>query len=173
MMRFCTLLLVCVLLGLPGCGSEGGAVSVRWRIVDLTTGDQWDPGDVQAANGDCCYYRDTQTNQCTAANAWEIQNDMRIVLADPSTGTVVTLAQPLPPFFCSLREKTTAFIVPPGTYAVSLTVTNIDGSGQAAPVALPSPSVREIIAGDVVNLDVIEIGVNPLPLPGPGSGVTF
>jgi hypothetical protein len=178
MMRFCTLALVAALLA--ACQAGGGAVSVRWRIVDLTTGDQWDPTDVRAADGSCCYYRDASNrccttgdaNRCSAVDSWDVQN-VRIELADPTTGASVPLTPPLTPIACSQREQTTSFTLPPGTYAVSLSATNVDGSGVKAPVALPAPSVREIIAGGVVNLDVIEIGVNPLPLPGPGSGVTF
>ena len=31
-------LAICALLGAAGCQDNGGAVSVRWHIVDLTTG---------------------------------------------------------------------------------------------------------------------------------------
>jgi hypothetical protein len=145
-----------------GCQGNGGAVSVRWRIVDLTTGQEIDPGDVKAADGSCCNQRDATSNLCLPSNPWIIES-VNIVMGEATTGTPIQT--PLKPFACSLREKTTPFVLQPGTFAVSLAATNDIGDGMnvPAPVALPPPSVRTITSGDVVNLDVIEIGVNPLP----------
>ena len=160
LISFCTLAFV----GALGCQGSGGAVSVRWRIVDQSTGDSFDPSDVKASDGACCIFRDSKTGLCLPSNTWEIES-VSVNLADATTGAAVPTG--LPPFECSLREKTTAFVLPPGTFAISLGATNVVGDGMnvMAPTALPPPSVRTIIRGEVVNLDVIEIGVDPLPLP--------
>jgi hypothetical protein len=146
-----------------GCQGNGGAISVRWRIVDLSTGVNYDPGSVKDVNGFCCCSRNSD-NVCDSSNLWVIKS-VSIDLSDATTG--VPIADNLPSFPCSIREKTTDFVVTPGTFAMSLGAVNQIGVGLSmpAPVALPPPSVRTIIKGDVVNLDVIEIGVHPLPLP--------
>jgi hypothetical protein len=174
----CTL----ALLLTSGCQGNGGAISVRWRIVDVSAGTITDPGGITAADGSCCPCRDrfgkcattydVHTGLPNCINTWIIES-VSIELADAVTGA--RIADNLAPFACSLREKTTAFVLPPGTFAISLAARNDVGDGMniAMPVSLPPPSVRTIIKGDVVNLDLIEIGVNPLPLPHPETGVTF
>jgi hypothetical protein len=162
-----------VALALAGCQGNGGAVSVRWRIVDQSTGEQYDPGDYKANDGSCCacvgsdgkcetkYDPTTHVPDC--ANPWQIEN-VSVTLANANTGAPIP--DGLSAFPCSIREKTTPFVLPPGTFAISLAVTNDVGDGMnvPAPVAVPPPSIRTIVAGDVVNLDVIEIAVD-LPLP--------
>jgi hypothetical protein len=157
-----------------GCQGDGGAVSVRWRIVDLSTGANYDPGDVKAGDGSCCrcHTQAICATQDDCVNTWQIES-VTVELADATTGAPI--ASNLPSFPCSLREKTTGFTLTPGTFAISLAARNQIGDGMnvPAPVSLPPPSVRTVIRGDVVNLDVIEIGVNPLPLPRQETGVTF
>src|SRR5262249_41651151 len=101
-------------------------------------------------------------NVCLPTSPWIIES-ASIELADSVTGAPVTTS--LAPFPCTVREKTTPFVLPPGTFAISLAARNDVGDAfdMPAPVFLPPPSVRTIIRGEVVNLDVIEIGVNPLP----------
>jgi hypothetical protein len=161
-----------------GCQGNGGAISVRWRIVDISTGSAFDPGQIKAPDGSCCLCRTSSacatvlTAQGPCENTWQIES-VTVQLADAVTG--VPVGTNLPSFACSDREKTTAFALPPGTFAISLAARNQIGDGMtvAAPVAVPPPVVRTIVKGEVVNLDVIEIGVNPLPLPGQETGVTF
>jgi hypothetical protein len=167
--------IICCTLALfvAGCQGNGGAISVRWRIVDISTGTNYDPGDVKAANGFCCITFAPRSNVCDSSNTWVIES-VSIQLAYADTGVPIANNN-LPSFPCSIREKTTGFTVPPGTFAISLGAVNDIGDGLSvpAPVALPPPSVRTIVKGEVVNLDVIEIGVNPLPLPPAETGVTF
>ncbi len=146
-----------------GCQGSGGAVSVRWRIVDLSSGDAYDPGDVKGSDGSCCCNQPGCVTLAGCMPDWRIRT-VSIELADATTGAPVSTD--LSPFACSLREKTTAFVLPAGTFAVSISADNVNADLGAAPVALPPASVRTIIKGDVVNLDVIEIGVDPLPRGG-------
>jgi hypothetical protein len=164
MMRFCTPLLALVALS-AGCQGSGGAVSVRWRIVELSTGEAFDPGSTGLAglvanHGYCCRLRD-QNSDCTADNAWVVQT-VGIVLSDAATGGFV---EDVSPFNCNSRERTTKFVLPAGSFAIGLEAVVVDGNGARAPVALPPPEVRTILKGEVVNLQVIEIGVHPLPQP--------
>lgn len=170
-MRFCTLAaLLASTIVVAGCQGDGGAVSVRWRIVDLSTGSSYDPGSTVSANhGYCCVNR--QGNECSGDNIWIVQT-VGIVLRDAGTGAFVQRVSPFP---CNARERTTGFSLAPGSFAVGLEATVVDGTGAPAPVTLPPPEVRTILRGDVVNLEVIEIGVDPLvhPLPRSPAAVTF
>ncbi len=153
---------------LAGCQGSGGAVSVRWRLVDLSTGESFDPASTTfgCGNGACCCL---DPMRCSAINPWTVQT-VGLTLRDPDTGSDVL---DVAPFLCTAREKTTPFDLPPGTYAIGLSASVVDASGQAAPYAVPPPEVRTIVRGDVVNLQVIEIGVDPLPLPMPSAMVSF
>jgi hypothetical protein len=170
MMRFCPPLLAVFALAAGlcgGCQGSGGAVSVRWRIVELSTGEAFDPGatgqsGVVANHGYCCRLRDANSD-CTAGNAWVVQT-VGIVLRDAATDAFL---QDVSPFNCTARERTTRFDLPAGSFAIGLEASVVDGAGKVAPVALPPSEVRTIVRGEVVNLQVIEIGVHPLPLPGP------
>jgi hypothetical protein len=173
MMRFCTVAVALALGVLPlgGCQGDGGAVSARWRIVDLASGAGFDPrGSVAANDGSCCL--DQAAHACTAANAW-IVRDVAITLRDPSTGEAIDVTAEVKPKQCRTRETTTDFVLPVGTFAIGLQANVFDGAGHPAPVQIPPPEVRTIVRGEVVNLQIIEIGVNPLPLPTPTTGVTF
>jgi hypothetical protein len=158
------LALLAAAVALGGCEGKGGAVSVRWRVVDLASGIIYDPEMLKVDDGSCCGNNNNNTF-CGSNNSWIIET-VSIVLESPSgqsdggTGDFG-----LTPFPCSIREKTTPFTLPEGTFAITIDVVNVDGAPDHAPqpVALPPPSVRTIVAGNVVNLDVIEIGVNPIP----------
>jgi hypothetical protein len=170
MMRSCRLAAVALGLALAGAGCEGdgGAVSVRWRIVDLSTLESFDPGasppmGVADRDGSCCRLQDPSTGACSPGNPYVVQT-VAITLRDPITGATVLDE---PPSNCTARERTTPFTLPAGTFAIGLTATCVDGLGNPAPVALPPPEIRTIVRGAVVNLEVIEVGVHPLPQPTP------
>jgi hypothetical protein len=170
--RICALAALVGSLG--GCQGNGGAVSVRWRIIDLSTGEGFDPSANSGANGFCCLQR-TQ-NVCNADNIWIVQT-VGITLTDPVTGESPVHRDGFP---CSEREVTTPFDLPTGTFAISLTAEIFSGTGMRTPGVLPPPQVDTIVSGDVVNLQVIEISVQPLPvagavvpLPGAAPMVTF
>ncbi|HEX8951115.1 MAG TPA: hypothetical protein VF945_04685 [Polyangia bacterium] len=147
-------------LALVGCQGNGGAVSVRWRIANLSTGETFDPGSVAAVDGSCCSDLDPSHN-CQVFSTWVVPF-VSVTLRDPST------AQPVPgidtrTFLCERRESTTAFVLPAGTFAIGLSADVFDGRGNPAPGVVPPPEVRTIVRGEVVNLQDIQIGVQPLP----------
>ena len=161
-MRFCTLTLAAVTtLGAVGCQGNGGAVSVRWRIADLSTGETFDPmGGVAANDGSCCSNRDT-TGNCDATSIWVVRS-VSVTLRDPTTDVPTPGVMPRQ-FPCDKRESTTAFDLPTGTYAIGLSADVFDGMNNRAPSVVPPPEVHTIVRGDVVNLQDIQIGVQPLP----------
>lgn len=175
MIRFCTLALAT--LAAAGCQGNGGAVSVRWRISDLSTGETFDPGgNVKANDGSCCSDLDTAHN-CDVRAIWVVRS-VDVTLRDPTTDQPVPNVAPRR-FPCEKRESTTAFDLPPGTYAIGLTADVFDGQGNPAPGVVPPPEVHTIVRGEVVNLQDIQIGVQPLPtgnrvpLPHGSAMVTF
>jgi hypothetical protein len=167
MMRFCTplvariALLGAIALG-AGCQGSGGAVSVRWRIVDLSTGESFDPSGTETAtsDGSCCRLpHDGVGGTCSFDAEWVVR-DVSITLRDPTTGDPVLTSGP---FRCSTREKTTPFTLPTGTFAIGLTATVVNGHNQDVPFFMPPPDVRTIVRAEVVNLQIIEVGVHRLP----------
>jgi hypothetical protein len=174
MMRLCTLAVVAVTT-LVGCGRNGGAVSVRWKIIDLASGDNFTPSARGANDGSCCL--DVQNGECNPGNQtqWVIRT-VSVVLSDPNTGA---MAVDVGGFPCRQGEETTKFNLPPGTYAIALEAEVSTVSLRPLPSAVPPPQLHTIVRGEVVNLQEIEIGVNPLPvpappaLPGPTDMVTF
>lgn len=161
-------LLALATVTLGGCQGDGGAVSARWRIVDLSTGEGYDPrGSVAANDGKCCVVQ--EAHACSLLNPWIVRT-VGITLYDPASGAAVLAVEPKP---CKTRETTTDFVLPVGTFAIGLSADVVDGAGVAAPVQVPPPEVRTIVRGEVVNLQIIEVGVNPLPLPTSTTGVTF
>ncbi len=162
MIRFCTLALAAALVA--GCNGNGGAVSVRWRIAILSTGQTFDPMQVAASDGTCC--SDVVANSCSPTSIWVVRA-VRVTLRDPSTGTKVSGVGPRT-FPCEKRESTTEFDLPEGTFAIGLSADVFDGEGNPAPSVVPPPEVHTIVRGEVVNLQDIQIGVQPLP---PGRAV--
>ena len=171
--RLCTVGVMA--LALVGCQGNGGAVSVRWRIADLSTGQTFDPMQVAAADRTCC--SDVVANSCSPYSIWVVRS-VSVTLRDPSTGVPVGGVGPRT-FPCELRESTTAFDLPAGTFAIGLSADVFDGMGNPAPAVVPPPEVHTIVRGEVVNLQDIQIGVQPLPsgrpvpLPDDGRMVTF
>ena len=159
-MRFCTPLVLALFALAAGCRGPGGAVSVRWRIVDLSTGESFDPSGSEAStdDGSCCR-QPHPAGLCEFGTEWEVRT-VNITLQDPTTGALVLTGDP---FKCSQREKTTRFDLPTGTYAIGLDAAVFDGHGAPQPVFLPPPDVRTIVRAEVVNLQIIEVGVHPLP----------
>jgi hypothetical protein len=175
MIRFCTLAFAA--LALAACQGNGGAVSVRWRISNLSTGETWDPSTARSNDGSCCSDHDLAGN-CDAASIWVVHS-VSVILRDPATDAAVPGIEPRT-FPCAKRESTTAFDLPAGTFAIGLTASIFDGMNQPEQSIVPPPEVHTIVRGDVVNLQDIEIGVQPLPsassavpLPGGTQMVTF
>ena len=120
---------------------------------------------VAANDGSCCPMRDA-ANQCDPTDIWVVRS-VEVTLRDPATDLPIAGVAPRI-FPCQQREATTAFDLPSGTYAIGLAADVFDGAGNPAPSAVPPPEVHTIVRGDVVNLQVIEIGVHPLPVSGAG-----
>ncbi len=169
----CTLLAVAAV---AGCHGNDGAVSVRWRIVDLTSGSTFDPKSDSDSAGLCCPAANVMNKQCNFQSPWVIRS-LAVTLQNPTTPTDATRSESFP---CGGGENTTSFTLPTGTWAIGLAVVATDGLGQPAPAQVPPPEIHTIVKGEIVNLQVIEIGVNPLnqppgpaPLPGGTQMVTF
>jgi hypothetical protein len=148
--------LLAILLCGASCQGHGGAVSVRWQIEDLTTGQLYYPSDVGGPNNVCTQSMPTP---------WTI-TDVLLVISPPG----MPAPSPSPEeckaeqpscfrFSCAQREATTPFSVTPGSFALSLQAIGAPGTRTITPAG----SVRQVKANELVNLDVVEIGVNPLP----------
>jgi hypothetical protein len=148
--------------GAAGCADgDLGAVSVRWRIVDKTSarvidprgvGDPLVPGACACVppSGDCprCGFRITR---------------VQLRVTNPSTGEPIPVDDRYTLFECTRTEATTGFRIPEGEHALSLRA--FDPAEPDRPQATtPPPVVRQISRGEIVNLDVIELAVDPAPL---------
>jgi hypothetical protein len=143
------LILASVLAALAGC-SEGdlGAVSVRWRIVDLQTSIGYDPKSLpDVGNGSC------------PGPGWVVDN-VRIQVKDPITGAPVPVQMKFVIFTCRQREATTSFNIPLGRFAFDLCAFSSDPQICDEGVT-PAPLIRTVKQAEIINLDVIEIGVRP------------
>jgi hypothetical protein len=172
-----------LLAALAGCSNgSDGAVSVRWRIVDLTTGANYDPrmqvfpenatNDLGMAYppGSCGCLPDGVPNGCSGAGpGWEIDS-VRLRIIDPVTNVAAAVDPGQLLFACNLREATTPFVVPPGRYALSLEALDAAGVGFVDAASTPAPTVRDVKEGEIVNLDVVELGVHPNPSGVPDGG---
>jgi hypothetical protein len=140
-----------------GCIGPGGAVSVRWRIVERETGARFDPDDVDDGNGVCCQQRDAQLG-CTGQPGWHV-NRVALEFRDPVTSELVPdlpMGLDAP---CSARELTTPFELDEGSFAIQ--VRAFDPSEPAVAQALsPSPELRDVKRGEIVNLDIVELSVS-------------
>ncbi len=161
-----------------GC-SDGtdGAISVRWHVVDLTTGANYDPhlttfpssartdGGGPFTPGSCGCLPDGVPGGCPGSTGWEI-DQVLLRVVDPSTGAAIDTFE----YPCNQREATTPFSIPAGRFALSLEALDDAGDGQIATGVTPAPTVRTIIENEIVNLDVVEIGVHANPLGAADGG---
>lgn len=136
-----------------GCQpGSGGAVSVRWRIANLQTGEDLDPRSA-------CV-RETDKNVC----GWHIDR-VGLKLTSPSQGSSAVLKKS---FACSRREATTDFDVEPGQTGIALVA--LDANNLPLPdVITPPPQLYSVVAGQIVTLDILELGVDPAPLADSGD----
>lgn len=166
-------LLLCALQ--IGC-SDGnqGAVSVRWRITDLSTGVTYDPLDRADPNGSgaCLCTAGDRAAGCAQSYGWIVHN-VRLEVADPVTNVPLALPDSEVLFLCKSREATTPFRIPAGTWALSLRAYNPADLAAGDEGSTPPPVVREVRQAAITNLDVIQIAVHPPPVfpPMPDAGV--
>src|SRR5262249_46872257 len=131
-------------------------------IVDLTTGQDYDPTEVaDPTDGKACSLTGT-----SCADSWTVHR-VRLVIADPTTGMeMLPAGDTRVEFACRQREATTPFELTPGTFLMSLRGFDPCRAAPNDEGVTPAPTVRTIKKAEVVNLDVIEIGVRPLPRGG-------
>lgn len=146
-----------------GCLGNGGAVTVRWRIEERETGRLDDPRDISDGNGVCCQQR-PDGQACGVESGWEIQR-VALQLHDPTTNAPVDGDLPGLTAACGKREFTTPFDLPVGTYGITLVAYNPDFASDLGPTACteaqsPLPEIRNVKAGQIVQLDVVELSVS-------------
>jgi hypothetical protein len=153
-----------VLSACIGCAGDGGAVSVRWELTDLTSGIHYDPREVGGPDDICQVSLGTS---CGVEQLLRVHR-IRLVIRDPVTGApALREDDPRLIFRCRVREATTDFFLPAGTFALSLQA--FDPAQPASDEGVtPAPAVRTIKRAEIVNLEVIDIGVHPLPV-GPAT----
>lgn len=157
---------VAAMLGalVAACNHGGGAVSLRWRIVDLNTGARFDPRTVGGTNGVCACPAPNEPDRpdnCSPEYGWRVSR-IAIDLVDQATLMPPVLAdggESKLQFDCDKREETTPFVIPPGSYAVRITAMNPSGESTCVAGYTPPAVPRTIRQGDIVSLDVVEIGV--------------
>jgi hypothetical protein len=149
-----------LLASAAGC-SDGdlGSATVRWRIVDLLTGVQFDPKAQGQPDGSCVGPGAIDEVTGNTVPAWVV-NHVRLTLTDPVSGAPVPVDPGVVVFDCRQREATTAFQLPLGSFAFNLCPFSTDPTVCDEGVT-PPPAVRTVVAAQIINLDVIEIGVQP------------
>jgi len=160
-----TFALATIFLVGAGCADgDQGAVSVRWRIVDLQSAVGYDPRAQGAADGSCI----------GPDGAWVVHN-IALMVADPVTGAVIAIDPPTEILFsCRQREATTGFRIPLGRFTFDLCPFSTDSTVCDEGVT-PGPAIRTVRKAEIINLDVIQIGVRaprpmlPVPTPGPAT----
>lgn len=166
-------LLVAFACALGACrDGDLGAVSFRWRIVDKTTGQYFDPRDQSGENASCVRYPNVGIAENCATGGWWVQN-VRLVVTDPVTRAPAPLDDDLRvEFNCREREATTQFRIPLARWALSIEVRNPPEPACGPTPTTPPPVVRDVRKGEIVSLDILEIAVDPPPVnvPAPADG---
>ena len=160
-------LAVAALVGGLGCSEGGGAVSLRWRIVDLQSGVGYDAKKFSGPDGVCrCPppSEASRSTECAPTYGWTVHR-IEIELTDEKTGEAALLADPRLTFDCSRREATTPFIVPPGNYGIRVHARD-PARGDCVEGHTPPAISRALRKGDIVNLDVVEVGILNPPAAG-------
>src|ERR1700753_3699763 len=78
------------------CQGDGGAVSVRWRLVDLSTGQAWDANDRSIDYQTECCRADLHTKNKTCAFSPWVVRGVFVQLGDPETGDPIDLGDKKP-----------------------------------------------------------------------------
>jgi len=167
-----------------GCSNGNqGAVSVRWRIIDRSSGVSYDPryAGSDTTNGACFLCGTAGQRVCPdpAEQVWWVDK-VELQVVDTATNQPIAIA----PFNCTDRERTTAFTIPDGRYQLSLRAYRLtegardggaidcDPKDCACEWATPPPVIRDIKSAEITNLDVIEVGVEPPPPAMTSDGTT-
>jgi hypothetical protein len=141
---------------LAACSQGQGAVSVRWRIIDKTSGAVSDPRDYANPTTGGCQCIGGQGANCQNSCGWTV-NRVRLHV---STLTSTGLQESVPPieFPCRQEEATTASIIPVGMLFFSVEGdTGSTDAGLKIQAYGPPGVLRNVVAAQVVNLDVVEL----------------
>lgn len=161
------LALLLLLLPTAACEGGGGAVSLRWRLIDLQSGVGYDPKTYDGPDGVCrCgpVSEVTRPDNCSPEYGWTVHR-IEVELTDEATGLPVLDGDPRLVFECNRREGTTPYIVPPSSYGIRIKA--IDPTrGDCVEGQTPPTVIRTIRRGDIVNLDVVEVGILYPPVAG-------
>lgn len=152
-------------VGASGCSDGGGAISARWRIIDLQSGVGYDPRTFDGPEGVClCPAPATsgRSGDCAPEYGWTVHR-IEVELTEETTDQPMLKGDPRLVFNCSSREATTPFIIPPGNYAIRLRAvdpTRQSATGESCVEGHTPPAVtRRVRQGDIVNVDVVEVGI--------------
>ena len=166
MPRALSLLLALALLG-AGCSRDKGAVLVRWRLVDSSTGQGPVTCSATAApelareDRACCARVTSERSGSSDVIIDHIR--LRAQLVSQGTGgtTFIEATCASCCFICSLTESTTFFELDPGEYKLWIEALRCGVVVGVTPPAL----VRRVIAGEITNLNSIEVRVDPMTDP--------
>jgi hypothetical protein len=134
-----------------GCVSgDGGAVVVRWRLIDQALG---------SSPAGCMHSTADSSWCCISVGGQDLIIDSIVLRVVPVVGGAAQQPAEVTcqscSFPCSPFEHTTHFEIPPGTYLLSL-----EARRCGMPVGLTPPGVvRSVRAGEITNLDAIEIAI--------------
>jgi hypothetical protein len=163
----CTTFAIVPLLAAGCADGELGAVSVRWRIVDKQTGIVSDPRNVAdpLVPGGCACT--PPSGACPRGCGFKIAR-VQLRVTDPTTGAEIPVDDRYTLFDCARGEATTGFRIPEGEHALSLRA--FDPAEPDRPQATtPPPVLRQLSRGAIVNLDLVELAVDPFPLASPSG----
>ena len=141
------------LLAVLGChATDRGAVSVRWKIVDLQSGEPIDPRlGCERKDQDGCGWKIDQIGI-------ELSNEAALACSKGNPRC----------FRCDAREATTQFDVATGEVGISLRALGADGLPLQGVVS-PPPLTYNVVANQIVSLDILQLGVDPPPPQGSPS----
>jgi hypothetical protein len=159
--------LLALMLWGSACSRDKGAVVVRWRLIDGSTGTSPNGScsgrQASAGAGGCCglVHSDRDGLDPAATHAVTIDRIRLHVqrVADADAGLPASLEQPCSSccFSCTPSEHTTNFELCEGNYKLWLEALRC-----GRPVGdVPPAVVRRVTAGEITNLDAIEIRINP------------
>lgn len=165
---------------------NGGAVVVRWRVVDNPSGRLFPrgqcccaPTDISgAARDECLGVGGALGSQCPDSPGWLVRTVKLRIRRLGESGVVILDGGAVDDYsieaLCTGAELTTAFCLPPGAYELSLTAEaqrlssgawGPAATSQEARVVTPAAVRRNVQPGQIVNLDVVVMGVNGAQAP--------
>jgi len=161
-------LLACLVL--TACSRQKGAVVVRWRLVDGTTsaGTVANSCEARAPDAACCARVASQeyASITNPTGAHDVNIDSISLHIERAAGDAGVFDVEVPCASCCFTcasdndrggEHTTNFEIPEGTYKLWLQFLRC-----GVPIGdVPAAVVRQVTAGEITNLNAIEIRIDP------------